>query len=849
MNLRMILISFTLSGLLVSTGAAQRDFLPPEKPDDSYHPMSPDTRGRTPAYRVVSPGFFFTQVNVDSNGQNVVGDAANEPSIAVNPNDATKVVIGWRQFDTISNNFRQAGNGYTTDGGMTWNYHDVIQRGIFRSDPVLDSDSEGNVYYNSLTTQGPDFICQVFKSTNGGMTWDGGTQAHGGDKQWMTIDKTGGIGDNNVYAFWTLFYSSCPPGFFTRSGNGGVSYESCIEIPGSPYWGTLSVGPDGELYIAGTDGFQDFLVAKSSNAQDPGQAVTWDQDITVELGGSIGGGGFNDPNPGGLLGQTWVATDHSAGPTRGNVYLLCSVEPFLGTDPQDVMFSRSTDGGVTWSAPVRVNDDAAGEWQWFGTMSVAPNGRIDAVWLDTRDNPGTVLSSLYYSSSIDGGATWSPNERISDAFDPHVGWPNQQKMGDYYHMVSDNEGAHLAWAATFNGEQDVYYARIYAEEFIPAAPALALPADGATLQPVELTLVWEPSQGASGYRVQLDTDMNFTSPVLDDSTLTGVSADVSGLSTGTTYYWRARASSSAGWGEWSGAWSFATGDNPPAAPSLVSPPDMATGVPTTTMFEWSDTASGATWGLQVATDNSFLDPVVDESGLTATTFEVSGLEGEMLHYWRVHTMTTGGTSVWSDAWSFTTSTAIPAAPSLFGPPDGFVSPSATILFRWNASPGATSYHFQVATDDQFTGLVTDDPAVTVTTRIVSNLMDGEEYYWRVAAANDGGTSPWSDVWTVSVLLTGVDEGEELPTEFSLRQNYPNPFNPTTKISFDVPEKSAVSVEVFDILGKQVAVLASREYDAGRYTLTFDAAGLGGGVYFYRMTAGSFIQTRKLLLVK
>jgi len=93
-------------------------------------------------------------------------------------------------------------------------------------------------------------------------------------------------------------------------------------------------------------------------------------------------------------------------------------------------------------------------------MSVAPNGRIDVIWLDTRDDPGGYNSALYYSNSIDGGTTWSSNERLSDYFDPHVGWPQQQKMGDYFDMVSDSNGAYLAWAATFNGEQDVYYSYI-----------------------------------------------------------------------------------------------------------------------------------------------------------------------------------------------------------------------------------------------------------------------------------------------------------------------------------------------------------------------------------------------------
>ncbi|MEM8908163.1 MAG: FlgD immunoglobulin-like domain containing protein, partial [Bacteroidota bacterium] len=91
----------------------------------------------------------------------------------------------------------------------------------------------------------------------------------------------------------------------------------------------------------------------------------------------------------------------------------------------------------------------------------APNGRIDVVWLDTRIFPGALFSQLYYSFSMDGGLSWSPNELLVETpFDPHVGWPQQEKMGDYFHLISDEAGAHLAWAATFNNEQDVYYGRI-----------------------------------------------------------------------------------------------------------------------------------------------------------------------------------------------------------------------------------------------------------------------------------------------------------------------------------------------------------------------------------------------------
>ena len=111
---------------------------------------------------------------------------------------------------------------------------------------------------------------------------------------------------------------------------------------------------------------------------------------------------------------------------------------------------------------MRVNDDAGtGSYQWFGTMSVAPNGRIDATWLDTRDSPpGSLLSALYYSCSYDQGISWSANLKLSPMFNSRIGWPQQPKMGDYVSMISDNAKACLAWTNTLNYEQDVYFSTI-----------------------------------------------------------------------------------------------------------------------------------------------------------------------------------------------------------------------------------------------------------------------------------------------------------------------------------------------------------------------------------------------------
>ncbi len=449
------------SGQNTDDSPKNKSYMHHETPGDKYLPNSNKNHATSPAYTYKSTTFFTTQVNVDENGNNIIGDAANEPSIAVDPTNPNRIVIGWRQFDDVNNNFRQAGYGYSDDGGQTWTFPGVINPGIFRSDPVLDCDSEGIFYYNSLTVDDfNNYTCNVYRSGEGGFDWDGGTFAQGGDKQWMIIDKTASAGAGNIYSFWTSSYSICYPENFTRSTDGGNFYEDCVSVDGDPYWGTMAIGPNGELYIGGAGGWDGIVVAKSTSAQNSGEIVNWDYYTSVDIGGYVTG--WTNINPEGILGQVSIDVDRSGGPGNGNVYALASVERNSNPDPADVMFVRSTDGGLSWSSAIRINDDiGTSNYQWFGTMSVAPTGRIDVIWLDTRDatsNP--YMSALYYSYSIDQGFTWSANEKLSDSFDPHVGWPNQQKMGDYFEMESDETGAHLAWANTLNGEEDVYYGHI-----------------------------------------------------------------------------------------------------------------------------------------------------------------------------------------------------------------------------------------------------------------------------------------------------------------------------------------------------------------------------------------------------
>ena len=401
--------------------------------------------------------FTSYQVNVDAGGHNILGDAANEPSICVDPTNANRMAIGWRQFDSISSNFRQAGYGYTTDRGMTWRFPGVLENNVFRSDPVLNSNNAGNFFYLSLLTT---FFDDLWRSLNGGQSWARLGPATGGDKEWFTIDRTNGMGHGFQYQFWSTDGNNYGGRQFSRSTDGGITWMNPINIPNQPVWGTLDVDANGNLFIGGGDEGSQFWCIRSSNAQNGGLIPTFDQVTAVNLGGSIVSSGLI--NPEGLAGQIFLAVDRSGTATNNNIYMLASVQPTGATSGTDVMFVRSTDGGRSFSAPHRINDDPINhsKWHWFGTFSVAPNGRLDAVWLDTRNAANNTDSQLFYSSSTDGGNTWSPNIALSNSFNPFIGYPNQRKIGDYITIVSDNTGGNVAYAATFNGEEDVYYLRV-----------------------------------------------------------------------------------------------------------------------------------------------------------------------------------------------------------------------------------------------------------------------------------------------------------------------------------------------------------------------------------------------------
>ena len=137
--------------------------------------------------------------------------------------------------------------------------------------------------------------------------------------------------------------------------------------------------------------------------------------------------------------------------------------------------------------------------------------------------------------------------------------------------------------------------------------------------------------------------------------------------------------------------------------------------------------------------------------------------------------------------------------------------------------------------------------------IPKDIVDG--YFGYILYDSSGNEYQFLDSWynitfIRKLIVTGVDSnfGEVVET-YSLSQNYPNPFNPTTTIKYSIPKLSFVTIKIYDVLGSEVTTLVNEEKSVGNYELTWNAANLSSGVYFYRFQAGSFVQTRKMILLK
>lgn len=188
--------------------------------------------------------------------------------------------------------------------------------------------------------------------------------------------------------------------------------------------------------------------------------------------------------------------------------------------------------------------------------------------------------------------------------------------------------------------------------------------------------------------------------------------------------------------------------------------------------------------------------------------------------------------------------------TLSSPLNGWEMEPEEIEFSWlEGEPYIHHYQFELATDEDFNEVVVDS-VLEETTLTLENLNEEyDQYWWRVRAENDLGWGEYSTRTFELETASSTERLAETPQEYSLDQNYPNPFNPVTSIEYQIPESGPVELTIYNTLGQMVATLVSEQQAAGYYSVDFDGSELPSGVYIYRLEAGSFSETQKMMLVK
>ena len=274
-------------------------------------------------------------------------------------------------------------------------------------------------------------------------------------------------------------------------------------------------------------------------------------------------------------------------------------------------------------------------------------------------------------------------------------------------------------------------------------PVLALPYNGATVQPSEVPLTWHPTGSALSYRVQCDDEESFTTPVADQNCDIDTFFTVGNLGSASTCFWRVSAMTVNGPSDWSTVWRFFTTPGEEDVPVIIHPADGTTDLPVSLQFRWRKVASAQVYGFQLERTDGDGTLLVNVTDVPDTCFSISGLENNTAYSWRVNALTAGGPSGWASA-GFRTVVSAPGVPQCLVPLNDAVQCSLETTLEWRSVESAGSYTVQVSTDSLFSVLLYDTTGCTDTILDISGLSEDTRYYWRVGSVNAGGGT-WSAV--------------------------------------------------------------------------------------------------------
>ncbi len=401
----------------------------------------------------------------------------NETSIYINPKNTNTIIAGA--------NLKSFYLSY--DGGHTWNRNPMNSTFNVYGDPCLVIDTSGYFYFFHLSYPPGFFIDQIVcqRSVNNGLSWNNGAgigknDPKQQDKEWAVVNPF----NNEIHLTWTQFdsYGSTNPDkksniMYSKSSDQGITWSSAIEInevsgncidSDSTTEGAVpAIGPNGEVYVAWA-GPAGLVFDRSLDG-----GLTWlDNDIFVS--DIPGGWDYTVPGIYRSNGLPVTCCDLSTGPNRGTIYINWTDERSnIGqTQDVDVWLVKSTDGGNTWTAPRRVNDDAPGKQQFLTWMTIDQvTGYLWFVFYDRRNYDDT-RTDVYMAVSKDGGETFE-NFKVSES--PFI--PNSNVFfGDYTGISAHNNIVRPIWTrlddfnlSVWTAILDPYFTGIPEEEKIPFA--------------------------------------------------------------------------------------------------------------------------------------------------------------------------------------------------------------------------------------------------------------------------------------------------------------------------------------------------------------------------------------------
>jgi hypothetical protein len=286
-------------------------------------------------------------------------------------------------------------------------------------------------------------------------------------------------------------------------------------------------------------------------------------------------------------------------------------------------------------------------------------------------------------------------------------------------------------------------------------------------------------------------------------------------------------------------------------PTLSSPPSNSTNVSCETLLSWFHTSgTPSTWQLYVSTSSSFgnYDSYTGNYSGMIGSYRFNGgvLNGNTKYYWKVKTkFSNNNWSAWSSVWNFTTAQRY--STTLVSPWNNATNVNTPVLFSWMSVSGA-HYHLFIRSTSGFSTEITV-PSGGTSTYSWNNSSANTTYFWKVRP--DKESEGFTTVeWAFTTRSTGIRNiSTEIPPSYKLHDNYPNPFNPSTNIRYDIPENVIVKLVILDELGREIETLVNEKQSASTYEANWNAIQYSSGVYYYRLQAGDFISTKKLVLIK